>query len=217
MSRQGAALAVERAVQLAGTCAQSTRAGDPAAWVQSIFADAREQIAAMASVEGRDVADYATTLAVAIMTSDVLCVGQVGDTIAVVGHEGRYETVAPASRSEYVNETTFITEHGALEEIRITVKPGIEVDAVFLSTDGLRFKILGDLAACTPFTPFFEDVTEYVRSPEASTYAVRRFLAGLEDQSGDDKTLVAAVRTETPGPRERGQPERGTSGTPSAT
>ena len=42
--------------------------------------------------------------------------------------------------------------------------------------------------------PFFEDLAAFARSPLASDDAVRAFLAGLDDQSGDDKTLVAAVR-----------------------
>jgi hypothetical protein len=189
MSRHGAALAVSRALLLAGA-----RAGDPAARLPMIFQDVQEQISARASADGNDAADYATTLAVAILTRHLVGIGQIGDTIAVAGHQGRYETVAPAPRLEYVNETTFVTEPGALAELRVTVRPAAEVDTVFLSTDGLRFKIL-DLAAGTPFAPFFEDLAAYARSPEATPDALRRFLAGLDDQTGDDKTLVAAVRT----------------------
>lgn len=190
MSRHGAALAVRRSLLLAG----GERKGDPVAWLRLIFQDVREQIGALASADGNDAADYATTLAVAILTRQLVFIGQIGDTIAVVGHQGRYETVAPAPRLEYVNETTFITEDGALEELRVTVRPVTEVDTVFLSTDGLRFKIL-DLAAGTPFAPFFDDLAAYARSPRATQDALRRFLAGLDDQTGDDKTLVAAVRT----------------------
>ncbi len=159
-----------------------------------VFTSVREQIGALAAEEGNDPGDYAATLAVAVMAGEVVCVGQVGDTIAVLGNQGRYETLAPASRTEYVNETSFITDDNVLAQPRITVRPTAEVDAVFLSTDGLRFKILADLAAATPYTPFFEDVQAYVRAHDADTDALRRFLTSLDDQSGDDKTLVAAVR-----------------------
>jgi hypothetical protein len=90
-----------------------------------------------------------------------------------------------------VNETAFLTGPDALGELRIDVTPA---DTVFLTTDGLRFKILDDLATAAPFAPFFEDLAAFARSPQASDDAVRAFLAGLDDQSGDDKTLVAAVR-----------------------
>jgi Protein phosphatase 2C len=217
LSRVGASLAVRRALETAGVFAASqaatdTRAqtastadgggtgravdaADPAAWLRVIFADVRDQITVLAAADCRDAEDYATTLAVAVVTSEVIGIGQIGDTIAVTGGGSSYQTAAPAPRGEYVNETTFITAAGALDELRITVLPAAEVDSVFLSTDGLRFKILDDLAAASPFTPFFEDLTAYARSPDATLDAVRRFLAGLDDQSGDDKTLLAAVKT----------------------
>lgn len=195
LSGQGAPLAVRHALQAVTGCAGG--AGDPASWLRLAFAGARDQISVLAAGHGRDTRDYATTLAVAVLTTEVIAIGQVGDTIAVTGTAGQYETVAPAPRGEYVNETTFITEPGALDELRITIRPAAGVDTVFLSTDGLRFKILDNLAAATPFLPFFEDLAAYARSPSATPDAVRRFLAELDDQSGDDKTVVAAVRTPT--------------------
>lgn len=198
MARDGAALAVQRALEMARICAarmaDDEHGGDPAAWLREIFADVRERIAALALAQARNADDYAATLAVAIVTSDVIGVGQIGDTIAVTGSAGRYETAAPAPRGEYVNETTFVTAPGALDELRVTVRTAAGVDSVFLSTDGLRFKILDDLAAATPFTPFFEDLAAYAGSAGVSAEALRRFLAALDDQSGDDKTIVAAVR-----------------------
>jgi hypothetical protein len=189
-SRCGAALAVESSLL---ACAEGQRAEDPAAWLPLIFAAAREQITARARADGNDADEYATTLAVAILTSTAVAVGQIGDTIAVAGHAGGYQAVAPAPRAEYVNETAFLTGPGALRELRIEVTPAAQADTVFLATDGLRFKILDDLATAAPFEPFFEDLAAFARSPQASDDAVRAFLAGLDDQSGDDKTLVAAV------------------------
>jgi Protein phosphatase 2C len=192
-SRHGAQLAVERALLLVAERADDS---DPSECLRLVFTDVRDHITAIAAAEGNDPGDYAATLAVAILAGDVVCAGQVGDTIVVTGCRGEYRTADPAPRSEYVNETSFVTDKDALEQLRISVLPPSEVDAVFLSTDGLRFKILADLVAATPFAPFFEDVTAYIRSGEASTEAVCRFLAGLDDQSGDDKSLVGAVRTE---------------------
>jgi hypothetical protein len=192
MSRDGASLAVGRALLLATKVAAA--GGDPIGQLPLIFADVREQIVALAGAEGRDADDYATTLAVAVLTPAEVGIAQVGDTIAVVGRGGGYETVAPAPRGEYVNETTFLTGQDALAEIRVRVYPAAEVDGVFLATDGLRFKILDNLAASTPFTPFFDDLAAYAGSEGASDGTLSRFLEGLDDQSGDDKTLVAAVR-----------------------
>lgn len=93
-----------------------------------------------------------------------------------------------------MNETAFLTSPDALGELRIDVTPAAQADTVFPATDGLRFKILDDLATAAPFAPFFEDLAAFAGSPQASDDAVRAFLAGLDDQSGDDKTLIAAVR-----------------------
>jgi hypothetical protein len=195
MSGSGAALAVQRALVVVGECAARPGAGEAADWIRTAFSDARGRIEAMAADEGRDVGDYGTTLGVAVLTGDAVCIGQLGDTIAVVGHAGEYRTVAPAPRGEYANETNFVTDVALHRLLRLTILPAAEADAVVLSTDGLRFKIL-DLSTTVPYRPFFEDLVTYAHTPEGSVEGIERFLSGLEnDQSGDDKTLVAAVRT----------------------
>jgi hypothetical protein len=192
-AERGSAAAVERAVQLAAEQVASGASGDPERWVRDVFVDIRDRLSEIAAVEGVEVDELATTLAVAAITPDALCVGQIGDTIAVVGAAGTFETVAPAPRFEYANETVFVTGADALNHLRLVVKPIDGIDEVFLSTDGLRFKIL-DLGTATPYHPFFEDVGVYVRTPDAAPDAVRSFLAGLDDQTGDDKSLVVAAR-----------------------
>lgn len=194
-SGQGAALAVEQGILLAG---RYVGRGDPATWLPPVFEGVRQQIVELAATQAHEADDYATTIAVAVVAGNLVCVGQIGDSIAILGHDGRYETLAPEPAAEYVNETTFITDRHALGRARYTVRPADEVDAIFLSTDGLRFKILADLGTATPFVPFFEDVEAYLQSHEPSTDALRQFLSGLDDQSGDDKTLVAAVRVSSP-------------------
>ena len=196
LSGQGAELAVSRAVLIASAYSGRAAAVDLAAWLQLVFRDVREQIGELAAAAGRDVGDYATTLGVAILTCDLVCIGQVGDTIAVVGSGDQFRTLAPAQHGEYVNETTFVTDDGAMERLRVTVEPIAAIDAVFLSTDGLRFKILADLSTAAPFAPFFEDLAVYTRSAGASAEEIQRFLTGLDDQSGDDKSLIAAVRAQ---------------------
>src|ERR1700734_2417012 len=113
LSGLGSALAVERAVSVAGACAREPGASDPAAWLRMVFSDVREQLGALASGQNRVPDDYATTLAIVILTRDLVCIGQVGDAIVVAGREGAYETVAPSPRTEYVNETFFVTEDRA--------------------------------------------------------------------------------------------------------
>jgi hypothetical protein len=200
LSAAGSALAVERALATGRTRAAGAAESSPAAdWIRAAFAEAHEQIAAMAASADREVAEYETTLALAILTADVVAIGQVGDSIAVVGEEGHYRTVAPEVKGEYVNETFFITAPDALAHLRVTVLPAREAELVVLSTDGLRYKILAGLAECVPFAPFFDDLASYIRTQEASSSGIAQFLSRLDsDQTRDDKTLVAAVRATSP-------------------
>jgi hypothetical protein len=199
LSGQGSRLAVQGVLAAATKAASSSAVAqggdDPAALVRSLLGGAHDALSEFSSAQGKDLADYATTLAVVLLTDTTACVGQIGDTIVVVHRDGAYETVAPAPHGEYVNETSFVTDGRGADDARITTLPVAALDGVFLATDGLRFKILDDLTAVTPFPPFFDDLVAYLRSPDASDEAIGRFLSGLvDDQSGDDKTLVGAVR-----------------------
>jgi Protein phosphatase 2C len=212
-SARGAALAVEHALQLTGLAAADRDPAELAERMRLIFAGVRERLGDLARTEGHAIGDYACTLAVAVLSRELMCIGQVGDTIAVTGSQGGYQTIIPAPQAEYVNETAFVTDPGWAGQLRTEVRPAWQVDAVFLSTDGMRFQILADLAEATPFTPFFEDAEVYARSPGADTDAVGRFLLALDDQSGDDKTLLVAVRDPvTEASARPGTPPRGLHG-----
>jgi serine/threonine protein phosphatase PrpC len=208
LSAAGSELAVERALTTAMKCAtEPAGPASPAVWIRAAFEDAHQHIVGMAMDAEKTADDYATTLAVGILTPHIVAIGQVGDSIVVTGHAAHYCAVAPETKGEYVNETFFVTMRDAFDHLRVTVLPAREVDFVVLSTDGLRYKILSDLVAGAPFKPFFDDLAHYVRTPEAAPDGIAQFLADLDDQTGDDKTLVAAVRTSSrracPEPQER--------------
>ena len=180
--------------------------------VQAVLAAARDDPAvehlfhaALSGVE--DAADglgvapdlLATTLSVAVIAGTGLAVGQIGDGIAVHGAGEAVEAVAVAQRREHVNETVFLTTPGALtEHLRTFTACADAVDALALTTDGLRYQVLDDVAAGRPFAPFFQAAWAYARRADATQDAVTAFLDEISDdhgdQSGDDKTLVLAVR-----------------------
>jgi Protein phosphatase 2C len=137
----------------------------------------------------------ATTLSVVVIAGARVAVGQVGDGIVVHGAGDAVEAVAVGERPEHVNETVFLTTPGALSEHLRTFSTSADaVDALALTTDGLRYQVLDDLPANRPFAPFFQAAWEYARRTDATAEAVTAFLDEVEDQSGDDKTLVLAVR-----------------------
>ncbi len=137
----------------------------------------------------------ATTLSVVVVAGACVAVGQVGDGIAVHGAGDAVEVVAVGERPEHVNETVFLTTPGALSDhLRTFCVSAEAVDALALTTDGLRYQVLDDVPAHRPFAPFFREAWAYARRPDATPEAVTAFLDEIEDQSGDDKTLVLAVR-----------------------
>jgi Protein phosphatase 2C len=141
----------------------------------------------------------ATTLSVAVVAGAQVAIGQVGDGIAVHGAGEAVEAVAVGERSEHVNETVFLTSPDALTDHLRTFSTGADaVDALALTTDGLRYQVLDDLPTNRPFAPFFHAAWAYARRADAEPDAVTAFLDEISDdegdQSGDDKTLVLAVR-----------------------
>ena len=163
--------------------------------VPELFSTARAALDELAAANGRSPDEYATTLAVALIDQINVSVGQVGDSIVVLrANDGETRAVAPPERFEYANETVFMTSRAWEEHFRLETFPEDVASCITLSTDGLRFKILDDLALGTPFTPFFDDIFDYLTTKEGSSLGVARFIDGLDDQSGDDKTLVIAAK-----------------------
>ena len=192
-SAEGSVAAVESVVEMVRAARSSAVPS-----VETLFDGARARLEGLASEEGCDVDEFATTLAVVVVTDDRCEVGQVGDTIVVVRDVGgALRAIAPAEKFEYANETAFLSAGSWRDHLRGERLPSSSISGVALSTDGLRFKILDDLTEGTPFVPFFEDVFVWFDSGVATPDAVARFIDGLDDQSGDDKTLVVAARRET--------------------
>jgi hypothetical protein len=194
LSAAGSFNAVEQALNaVAGLAASDSASADLTDWVRAAFDSARDAVAAYASSTERKPGDYATTLGVAILTSDQIAIGQIGDCITIVGHGGRYLAVNPEVKEEYANETFFLTAEDWYTHLRITVLAG-GLDMVALSTDGLRYKITNTRTG-VPFEPFFTDLVGYAQGAGANSAGIGRFLAAIEnDQTGDDKSLVTAVQ-----------------------
>jgi hypothetical protein len=196
LSAHGSRIAVDTVLEF-GTALRDGEAtmDDPEAWLTEVFKEVRRRIENVANGSEHDPHDYATTLAVAVLAGDVLAIGQVGDTIAVIGGPGGYRTVRPAEQHEYANETVFVTHEDFAAHLRLDTVTAEGIDEIFLSTDGLRYKILDNLRDAVPYEPFFVDLGTYARSADATPEAIARFLEAVDDQTGDDLTLVAAVRT----------------------
>jgi hypothetical protein len=145
-----------------------------------------------AQASALELGQLATTLCVALLCDGRATVAQIGDGVAVVERaDERIEAVALADQFEYANEAVFVTADDALEHLKVFTAD--DVRSVALSTDGLRYKILEDLRAGAPFQPFFRDSWSYARSDSGVSAGLAAFLRDVDDQTGDDKTLVLAV------------------------
>jgi hypothetical protein len=166
--------------------------------MNELMAIAREAIEKLAYESGEEIGAYATTLSVAYCGDNRLFrAAQVGDGIVVVKRESaceRLSSVSPEQKGEFANETTFITSDDWKSAVRLYEEESVELEGVAMSTDGLRYKILADISSSVPYEPFFEDIFAYCSSTSADDAAIGRFLGSLDDQTGDDKTLVVAVR-----------------------
>jgi hypothetical protein len=158
------------------------------------FRRARDAVESVADSDGVSQREYATTLAMAVIVGDLLTIAQIGDGIVVVRHgNGAITSVAPPGRSEYINETVFLTSSDWEASFRQDSLSVGDITALALSTDGLQFKILEDIRTGAPYGPFFEDIFAYASTTDSTSDAVVRFIDDLDDQTGDDKTLLVAV------------------------
>lgn len=196
-AEQGAHLAVDTAVTALRAALETGQPKQGAAWrqvVRQAFTEARATLAACAAAEARPLADYATTLLVAVVTNKGVAVGQVGDG-AVVARlaPGRLVTLSKPQRGEFANETQPLTHADAVPVVTYVCQPG-HVQALALFTDGVQQLCL-DAADYTPYAPFFGPLFTQICQPlnrRAAEAALIAFLQSerLSRRSDDDKTLA---------------------------
>lgn len=142
------------------------------------------------------IADLATTLLVAVAGGGRIETAQVGDGAVVVRlGGGDLRVLAPDTKGEYLNETTFLTSSGWAGAVRLDRLPDCEVDAIAVLSDGLQL-LAFDLASGTAHEPFFAPLFGFAASDQADDAELAEFLASERvcARTDDDKTLVLAVR-----------------------
>jgi hypothetical protein len=166
--------------------------------LRDAFEAARTALQESATLAGSQADELACTLAVAVVSDGALLLGQVGDTLAFVrDSQGDTHTIAPPDRAEHINETTFLTSEQWPDTLRLAALNDTSVDSIALATDGLQLKILADVLDSTPYLPFFEDVFAWASSDAGETEGLLAFIEQLDDQTGDDKSLLLAVKDQT--------------------
>jgi serine/threonine protein phosphatase PrpC len=168
----------------------------------SVVAGARSAL--VEAAPAASLSDYATTLTCAVAAGPRhVVIAHIGDAmVAIQRQSGEMFTCMPPQRAgEYVNQTRFLTDDDALDQVDIRYLP-IPARAVMAVTDGL-LPVVTDRYG-EPFPPFWVPmigrVEQAVRDLQPETI-VDEITTLLESDRicahvDDDKTLVVATRTE---------------------
>lgn len=188
---KGAAVAVAAALDAA---VSATTTGAPPVDAANLALDAaRVAVEAQADTGETPLADLASTLAVAVVTSDEVGAAVVGDSAIVVCAAGDYIVVTGDS-GEYINETTFLTSADWERARRAETVFG-PVDGVAAFSDGLALLAL-DVASGTAHAPFFAPLFEFAGAAgDDRNVQLASFLASprVRDRTDDDVTLALIV------------------------
>lgn len=141
--------------------------------------------------------EYATTLLLAVVTSQWIAIAQIGDGIVIVqDNNGKLQMLTLPDHGEYINETSFITDAKYQEHVQFFIKSDMSVKGIALLTDGLQMLAL-DFSTNLPHEPFFSPLFEIAAMQTTSSkQELENFLASERvcERTDDDKTIVLAVR-----------------------
>ncbi len=194
-SRIGAELAASKAVEFLASIdwtdevaygfAQAARN-----FIRQLQATLHEKAAEMQT----EACELACTLIALAVTKRGTRALQIGDGFLVVrdGPENPYRLVFIAQKGEYANETIFVTQKLAAEEMMV-FESDQPVDFACLSSDGLERQAIR-LAESEPHTPFFDYLVRLARHPEGEEYLQKLLLLPAVDEvTDDDRTLVCIL------------------------
>lgn len=203
-SDEGARCAVEAALTGLATGLEDDVA-DWEALVYDAFIQARRALLDLAEAAEESPREFAATLTCTV-AGDRLVVGQLGDGAVVARCEdGELLAVTQLQRGEYANETNFLTQNDALEQVQVFSVDG-PVQALAVMSDGL-IRLALRLPENEPHAPFFQPLFAFAGSVDGCAEQAAEQLAAFLDservrlRTDDDKALVLAVRGEGPGPK----------------
>ena len=148
-------------------------------------------------VPKRSIRDFASTLLIICVTADVAGAAQVGDGAIIVQYiDGTLMSLFEPIRSEYINETDFLTDLNYRQHLQMTVMPASNIYGIALLTDGMQLLAI-QIADNLPHPPFFMPLFTFAANPESTSQDLAEFLQSprVNARTDDDKTMLIAVRT----------------------
>jgi serine/threonine protein phosphatase PrpC len=197
----GAQTAVQAAMDALAAALDEALPADQAQWQEVLcdaIAAARSAVESMAEIEEQPLRSYAATLSLVAATADHLAVAQLGDGAIVAGESPDKLFLANlVQRGEYVNETYFLTQEDALEQVQVSVYEKV-VNLLAVMSDGLT-RLAIQLPDQVPHLPFFHPLFAFVAQAVKEEQAARHLMDFLTSErvcarTDDDKSLVLAMR-----------------------
>jgi hypothetical protein len=160
------------------------------------FETARAEVLQMAEETGESPREYATTLTCVAADTDRLAVAQIGDGAVVADHGEGLFSATRLQRGEYANETHFLTEDGALDQVVVDVFDH-PAQLLAVMSDGL-IRLALKMPSQEPHAPFFEPLFRFTKQAAENDLANGPLAAFLRSErvnarTDDDKSLVLAV------------------------
>jgi serine/threonine protein phosphatase PrpC len=200
-SQYGAQTAVQAALDALTLSLDPVLPGDEVGWKDTLYAAftaTRSALESLAEIEEHPLRDYAATIILVVATADRLAVAQLGDGAVVAGDSpDNLFLVNRAQRGEYANETFFLTQEDAIEQLQVSVVE-IAANALAVMSDGLT-RLAIKLPDHEPHLPFFKPLLGFAANTNSEEQAARQLEDFLKSErvcarTDDDKSLVLAVR-----------------------
>ena len=153
--------------------------------------------------------EFATTLLLCVLTPRALYAAQIGDGAIVAVVDREYQVLCAAPRSEFLNETTFVTSRNARDTMAtriVRARRRDDLKHVAVLTDGLQ-SIALNLRDDSAHAPFFSPLFAWAQTNTASSEGLEEFLRSprVRAASGDDLTLTLVVDPRVAVPKARSE------------
>jgi hypothetical protein len=173
-----------------------------ASYIKEWVASFQSEIKTIAEQNDASARDYACTFVAAVIGKEQGVFAQIGDGGIVVlksGSTDTYQTVFWPQEGEYANQTNFLTDNKAEENLMFEVFEG-STQEVAIFTDGMQSLVLNEESK-TAHSPFFRPIFAALRKAEGGCAVVLQnsmvdYLLSqrVTERTDDDKTLIFATR-----------------------
>lgn len=164
----------------------------PEDFLTHLACGAHEAVENLAAHAGRPIEHFATTLILALLTTERLTVAQVGDGAVVVETQaGELVVVSCSQKNGPTNVTDFITDAAWRESLQLCVFP-YSVRSLAAFSDGIELQVLCHQTK-RPHAGFFEPLFRSLRTRSLASTAGLLYQTCEHDigpRSGDDMTVI---------------------------